>query len=109
MLAVQLFGQDSISSDTLSFEKDKWVSSSDYRYEIVKGSKFPSVTNLSENEIIEILGQPDFEADKILTYCLDITAYHGEDKKCLGSFVTINLDKNVPAKYRLTIAWAEKN
>lgn len=109
VFAINLKGQNTSSSDTLTFEKVRWETSSDYRYEIVKGNKFPSVTNISKKEIIKILGKPDFEQEKKITYCFDIRNHKEKDKNCNGSYLTISLNKNIPEKYRLTIAWVETN
>ena len=38
-----VFGQTNLQLDHSNFDKKKWLSSSDYRYEIVKSNYFPSL------------------------------------------------------------------
>ena len=97
-------GQKNTQLDNSSFDRQKWLTSSDYRYEVVKGSAFPNLDTLTKKQIIKILGQPDFKTKKRLTYCFDLPK---ENKKCKCSFLTIELDKKIPAKYRVAIVWFE--
>jgi hypothetical protein len=99
------FGQKNLQVDNSNFDKQKWLSSSDYRYEIVKCNSFPSLEHLSKKQIIRLLGQPNFKNKHELRYCFDIS---NENKyECESSFLTINLSKKNPPKYRVTLIWVE--
>ena len=100
-----VFGQTNLQLDNSNFDKKKWLSSSNYRYEIVKSNSFPSLEHLTKKQIIRLLGQPNFKNKHELRYCFDIS---NENKsKCKSSFLTINLSKKNPPKYRVTLIWVE--
>lgn len=65
-------GQKETQPDNSNFDKQKWLTSSDYRYEIVKDKKFPALENLTKKQIIRLLGKPNFKNKKELIYCFDI-------------------------------------
>lgn len=80
------------------FDKKKWVSSSDYRYKIIKSKDFPDLEGKSTRYVRRILGEPDFIQDNNFIYCLEITTTENKTKlsKCNGSFVLINFEKGNP-------------
>lgn len=100
-----VFGQKNLQTDNSNFDRQKWLTSSDYRYEIVKSEKFPTLETLTKKQIIKLLGQPNFKSKTELTYCFDIPKE--KNSKCEGSFLTINLSKNIPPKFRVTMIWVE--
>jgi hypothetical protein len=101
--SASILGHKNTQPDNSNFDKEKWLTSSDYRYEIAKSEKFPSLGNLTKKQIIKLLGEPNCNSKNELTYCFDIP----KEKKCDcdGSFMTINLSKKMPAKFRVTMFW----
>ena len=102
-----IHGQNSPKLDYSNFDKQQWLTSSSYRYEIVKSEKFPALENLTRRQIIRLLGPPSFKSKKAVTYCLDIPTE--KDSGCEGSSLTIYLDKKLPPKYRVLIIWVERS
>lgn len=99
-------GQENQSSD---FDKEKWSSSSEYRYEISKSKYFPIVEGKpqSKKHVKKVLGEPDFIQDNDFIYCFDITKNDTTSKlsKCKGSYLIINFDKKNP--FNVTQVWVE--
>jgi hypothetical protein len=93
--------------DSTGFDKQKWLTSSNYRYEVVKGPAFPKIENMTKKEIISLLGQPNFDKKNKLTYCFDFIKENRKMEKCECSFLTIDLNKNIPSKYHVAIIWTE--
>jgi hypothetical protein len=106
--AAVAFGQINQQVDDSNFDKQKWLTSSVYRYEIVKGASFPALENLTKKQIIRILGEPDFKERKVLIYCFHLSKDNVKKNRCEGSFLTIDLDKKTPPKFRVTIVWVNK-
>jgi hypothetical protein len=81
------------------FDKEKWSSSSDYRYEIIKNKYFPIHDGKpqSKKHIIKILGEPDFIEGNDFIYCFDIAKNDTTSglSKCKGSYLIINFDKKI--------------
>ncbi len=44
-----------------------------------------------------------------MTYCFDINDHHKKYNNCDGSYLTVDLDHDVPAKYRVTFTCVEPN
>ncbi len=88
----------------VGFDKNAWQTSSKYRYEISKSSRFPNLENKSKKKIFKLLGKPNIVNGHDLIYCLDIN----DSKDCLGSSVTISTNKKIPYKYRVTFIWVEQ-
>ena len=94
------------------FDKQKWLSNSEYRYEISKSNKFPNFKGKSKKYVKEILGEPDEIRDNVYIYCLDIKPakyYDSELKrkvcKCKASYVLIDFEIN--DKWKTTFVWVE--
>jgi hypothetical protein len=103
-----VLGQNNLQIDNSNFDKQKWLTSSDYRYEIMKGKDFPAVEYMTQKQIIRLLGRPDFKTKSELTYCLDLWKEKEKKKNiCKCSLVTIYLDKKLPPQFRVVILWAE--
>jgi hypothetical protein len=100
-----ILGQNNQKPDNSNFDRQKWLTSSDYRYEIIKSEKFPALENLTQKQIIRLLGRPNFKSKKEMTYCFDLSI----EKKnvCESSSLTISLNKKIPPKYRVTIILVE--
>lgn len=107
LIATFYFGQIQIETDIVNFDKQKWLTNSKYRYEVVKSSEFPKIENMTKKEIISLLGQPNFNLNNKLTYCFDFPKENGKMQKCDCSFLTIDLNKNIPPKFRVAIIWTE--
>jgi len=87
----------------IKFDKEKWKSSSDYRYEITKTKDFPDFGDKSEKEVMRFLGKPDFINNGRFVYCLDIPSKG--DIKCKGCILIIGFEKGSP--YNVTIVHSE--
>lgn len=100
------------SQSSSSFDKDKWLTSSEYRYEISKSKDFPDLKDKSKENVKELLGMPDLEYEDEFTYCFDLNPEIYYDPKvnrmvcdCKGSFVTINF--RVDKRWKTTFIWVE--
>jgi hypothetical protein len=59
------------------FNKEKWRTSTDYRYEVAKSSYFPDLKGKSKEEVKELLGEPCSINGETFKYCLstDVNSY----------------------------------
>ena len=96
--------------ETDSFIKEKWMTSSEYRYTIAKSASFPDLKGKSKEDVKIILGEPDEVNGEIFIYCFDLNSvkYYDQNLKqtkcdCKGSFVTI--DFKVDERWRTTFSW----
>jgi|688.fasta_scaffold417297_1 hypothetical protein len=105
--SIAVFGQKNLQLENSNFDKDKWLTSSHYRYEIVKGENFPDLKTLKKKQIIRLLGKPNTKSNSELTYCFDISSK--KNGNCEGSYLTISLSEKIPPKYRVTLVWVEKS
>jgi hypothetical protein len=79
-------------------DRDKWGTSSSYRYEIVKKEDFSFLKGKSKEYVINIFGEPDLIQENDFIYCLDIP-FQNEDSlsgKCKASFLVINFEEGNP-------------
>lgn len=100
----------SINLYSQSFDKKKWLTSSEYRYNIAKSENFPDLKGKSKVEVKKILGNPDNEYGDKFIYCFDLNSvkYYNQDLKrenceCKGSFVII--DFKIDDRWRTTFFW----
>lgn len=103
----------SLFCENNSFDKNKWLTNSEYRYKVVRSSEFPSIEKMSNIEIIETLGIPDKINCAVFTYCLDInnTELNNDilnKNKCECSASYLIVDFDMPQKYRVTIVNVER-
>ncbi|MBI1289143.1 MAG: hypothetical protein GC178_16375 [Flavobacteriales bacterium] len=114
--SIVLFGQSFISEP---FDKEKWLISSTYRYDLILRSYeviAPLLNHRTEAELTSLLGQPferrvrmnspvhkkdgwiSVEEVVDLTYCLDLEANLSNDvertKVCKGSSITFHFYQN---------------
>ncbi|HMG14370.1 MAG TPA: hypothetical protein VK590_02915 [Saprospiraceae bacterium] len=88
---------------TIKFDKEKWKSSSNYRYSIINSKDFPILDYKSKRQVKRILGPPDFISNGEFVYCLDLFVKGG--CKCQASLLTIGFVKDSP--YNVTIVLVE--
>lgn len=81
-------------NSSFSFDKKKWLCSSNYRYEITKSTSFPDLTNKSKKQTKKLLGKPSFIQEGKYIYCLDIPIK--QKCKCEGSMLVVGFDKDNP-------------
>lgn len=96
-----VYGKNNLQTDSLKFDKQKWLTSSHYRYKIVRSDIFPDLEKLNRKQIVKLLGQPNFNNKNIISYCLDIP--NEKLTSCKGSFLAIDLNKKVYPKYKVII------
>ena len=90
-------------TQTIKFDKEKWKSSSAYRYSIIDSKDFPVLDDKSKSQVKKILGSPDFINNGQFVYCLN-QPLKG-DCKCKSSYLTIGFEKGNP--YNVTIVLVE--
>lgn len=102
----------SVRLQSNSFDKEKWLTSSEYRCNIAKSEIFPDLKRKSKDDVKNILGEPDEVNGDIFIYCFDINPLKHYDQElkrevcnCKGSFVTI--DFKIDERWRTTISWVE--
>ena len=101
-----------IRSNIYLFDKEKWLTSSEYRYEISKTEHFPDFKNKSKKYVKNILGKPSkVNGDKFI-YCLDLTTVTYYDNilnreicNCKSSYLTINF--KIDEKWKTTFTWID--
>ncbi len=92
-----------VRQDVMSnkFNKKRWLSSSNYRYEIVSHETFPNLEGKTKKYVKRVLGRPNIIQDNRFIYCLDILDTEDSDlPKCKGSSIVIDFDTN---PYSVTI------
>ena len=92
------------------FNKEKWRTSTEYRYEIAKSSYFPDLKEKSKEEVKMLFGEPCEINGETYTYCLSADAISYFDKSrnayvcdCKAAFFTV--DFKVDERWRTTFFW----
>lgn len=94
------------------FDKKRWLSDSGYRFMAIKDDLLPDLSEMTEEEVIHVLGEPDGISKRVLIYCFNVGSPKKYDPElgrevvnCNGSYISI--DFTLPKKWRVTIAWVE--
>lgn len=102
-----------VKSQQSSFDKEKWLISSEYRYEISKSENFPDLKGKSKDDVKHILGDPcEVNGEKFI-YCFNIEVKSHYDEQlqqevcnCKGSYVVI--DFKIDDRWRTTFVKVER-
>ena len=104
--------QIGLKAQSPSFDKNKWLINSDYRYEASR-TCFPDLRGKSKEEVKELLGEPCEVNGEQFIYCFNISVkphYDDELKRdicnCKGSSVVV--DFAIDERWRTTFIKVER-
>jgi hypothetical protein len=77
--------------DLKQFDKKKWKSSSEYRWEINRGHFFPDLRGRSKRVVRKVLGEPDFIDGERYSYCFTVITKSKKKHQniCKDSFINV--------------------
>jgi outer membrane protein assembly factor BamE (lipoprotein component of BamABCDE complex) len=83
-----------------TFNKRKWRTSTEYRYEIMRTSSVGFLKGKDRKEVIKYLGQPNGKSEEdgvtYFKYCFSVETLKNVDKlNCNGSFMVLHFKEDV--------------